>query len=61
MYSINLNLEKDLTNSLVKRIQALEGHKVEIGMFASQGQHSSGYSYVGLFKYLSTGDPNNGG
>ena len=60
MFALDINLEKDLTKVITQRLQALSGRKVEIGMFAEQGQHHSGHSYAGLFKYLSDGDPSNG-
>lgn len=53
-----LTLKEDLMPELEKRVKELIHHKVEIGMFIEQGEHSeSGFDYVALFKYLSDGDP----
>jgi len=57
-FTAHLELLENFVPEIEKRINALEGHQVDVGMFASQGQHEgSGFTYVGLFKYMADGDP----
>ena len=54
----DLKLEEDFLPEVIKRVEELEKHHVEIGMFMEQGKHDdSGFDYVALFKYLRDGDP----
>jgi len=57
-FTTHLELLENFVPEIERRINALEGHQVDVGMFDSQGQHEgSGFTYVGLFKYMADGDP----
>ena len=57
MYVLELDIAKDLMDDVKKKVKALNGNSVKVGMFSESGKHYSGYTYVQLFKYLSEGDP----
>jgi len=57
MYTLEINIKNDILKDITKKIKALEGHEVKVGMFSESGKHYSDYTYVELFKYLSEGDP----
>lgn len=59
MFTIKLDIAKNLVPELERRLKNLENSEVGIGMWEEQGQHYSGFSYRGLFQYLSEGDSSN--
>ena len=54
----NFKVEFDLFEELSKRLEALDGQEVSIGMFEEQGKHKdSGFTYAALLKYHADGNP----
>lgn len=56
MFYLSFDCEFDGMDELIKRLEWLDSSHVDVGMFASSGVHPSGYTYAGLFAYLSKGD-----
>ena len=52
----DVTLKMDLMKDLEKRLTDLAKSHVSVGMFIEQGEHESGFSYVGLFRYHAHGD-----
>lgn len=56
-FDIELELLDDHFDELERRIRELERHTTYVGWFAEQGQHPSGFSYVGLATLHHNGVP----
>lgn len=54
---IKTKVVKNHLGDLMKRFKEMDGKEVEVGYFASQGFHSSGLLYAGLYAIQANGAP----
>ena len=51
MYVLELDIAKDLMDDVKKKVKALNGNSVKVGMFSESGKHYSGtlmYNFLNI-------------